>query len=575
MNKIRLDVAYTLIIAVLALGSLSLSEKIEIRFSALFRECASIILLICTTFLIHVPALFPVAKIRQILGRQLPVETFFPIGIFALWSLVGVIMGGGIWRYALIGAMFGLGSGLGFWALKVNVKALAQIALKAAPNPQPGLEPLKVVLMRSVYSLRTIVVALSLGTATVHLGFALPVFGSAAALALLTGFACVWLSAFGNKQIHKCALIAQQDAGRMLERQEKASGIAEVLLYVSDKPNSEHARIETLSSRLSREGVRFAIVAREAVHAPRLRQFGANYVWLAPYIACLDATARPNAQAVFYTNDGIKNGHFTRFGHLCHILDATTGTLAKSDTLSEALNMYDYIIAPAPDVAVKWRTYLPLERAQKVITLNLNPLTPLAAQAVLSSHTDMALVLPAPKSDNDYPSAEEIYRINTLVARFTAPSVATQTLGEVTDDAKSHSDRGHLHIGIATTETGPLTPWHRTLEALGTNNANARITVRFERQEKTWNRAEIILAQTHSQVTELRATAKPILWVGTGTAPIGTCTVDLMHRDPLFAAANLRPKPDPLHFTTLRGLLDYVGSVEQHRDIAEGSRSHA
>ena len=573
MIKKRKDLIYALTITALSFGSLIVSEKIQIRFLTLSREYAVIILLMCTTVLIHAPALLPVAKMRQVFGRRFPVETLFPIGIFALWCLLGVTIGGTLWHYALFGAMFGLGSGLGFWALKVNVKVVAKIALIAAPNPQPGLEPLKAVLMRYIYLLRASVVALSLGTATIHIGFAQPVLSAAAALALLAGLACVCLSAFGAHQIHKRALSAQQNAGKILERQERASGAAEVLLYVSDRPSAKHTRVQTLSTRLSQEGFRFAIIVREAIHAPRLRKFGANYVWLAPFVASLDATARPSAQAVFYTHDAQKNGHFTRFSQLSHILDATTGKLSGLENLSDALNMYDYIIAPSPDVAVKWRTSLPLERAQKVLTLNLKPLTPLAAQAVLGATTDIALSLHAPTSDHDYPSAEDMHRINTLVARFMAPSMGGEPLGGSRDDGKVHPDRGHLHIGITTTKTGPLTPWHRNLKALGTNNA--RITVRLENRASTWNRAEIIFAQTQGQVTELRATAKPILWVGGGAVPDGACFVDLSHDGPLFAAATQRPEPDPLHFTTLRGLLDHVGSAEQHRHMAEDEGTRA
>lgn len=89
MIKKRKDLIYALTITALSFGSLIVSEKIQIRFLTLSREYAVIILLMCTTVLIHAPALLPVAKMRQVFGRRFPVETLFPIGILrcgAFWA---------------------------------------------------------------------------------------------------------------------------------------------------------------------------------------------------------------------------------------------------------------------------------------------------------------------------------------------------------------------------------------------------------------------------------------------------------------------------------------------------------
>jgi len=61
---------------------------------------------------------------------------------------------------------------------------------------------------------------------------------------------------------------------------------------------------------------------------------------------------------------------------------------------STALDMYDYVIAPTPEVAAAWRAPLPKNSASKIITLGLKPLTPFYDRGLEVLAGNVALCLP-------------------------------------------------------------------------------------------------------------------------------------------------------------------------------------
>ena len=544
---------YTLIL--LSSGALGVGIQFAPKLAELDINSLSISLIAIYLLFAHLPALFPVRLSDKLLGPTLAVKKY-PEIVPCASILIGWIIVGAIFQQAWIGLFIGsgtvIGIGLGYRSVRTYSIASKILDRRAAPNPTPGLAHLHRVVLRYTYVLRAFAVAISL----VAVLFA-AVFGGVftvwpMVIAIMCGLAAVAFSAVGFILSQRQAAGAQRTAGAGLANLEKAGGLADVLIYCSDKPNAKHLRIKDLTASLKEENIKTAVIVREPEAVPKVKKFGANYVWSVPYLAGTDAVARPDARAVFYTHDGVNNGHFTRFSQYAHVLDATTGSLAKAENLSAGLDMYDYVIAPTPDVADTWRSPLPHNEASKIITLGLKPLTPFYDRGLDMFAGNVALCLPPVKTTYEQVPPKIMAGIANLVARYRRSG--ENILGEVDPETGEQlpvdlTQTSKLFLSVATSKTSTLTPWHRTILALQTDKSLPLVNHHIGAPTTIWNKADIIVATTLNQVGELRGTGKRLLWLGEGDAPEGVIPFNPNSDVPLHELAEPL-EPAPLHFTS-------------------------
>jgi hypothetical protein len=527
--------------------------------------------LIACVMLTHVPGLLPIATLQRFHRagplQAIRIEILTPILIWTVWVLIG-FAAHQTWRGVFIGGLIAAGVGGGYASVWLSVKWAGLQLRHAAPHPNPEIAPLRAITMRYCYVHRVIGVAMSLVAAFLIAFGIFDLSGWMAACVVLSGAAAMALAGIAMGTFANQAKDAQSTAAAALTTLENTTFACDVMLYCSDRTTAKHTRIKSINSGLKSERLRTVIVAREPAAVARLKKFGADRVWNIPYVNGLDAAARPDLRAVFYSHDGLKNGHFTRFQQFAHILDAKTGALSRAETLNPALSMYDYIIAPSVETAIKWRASLPDDDAQKVLSLDLNPLMQMPIAASLAPSCDIALCLSVPRTSKDTIAPEVMLKVAALVDRFKqAGQHLRQTSSNVDPDADvpqapDFSEASNLYISVPAGKTVPLTLWHRSVLAMGKDERLPLIQTRRETAATTWHRADIVIATTVDQFAKLRMTGKPILWLGEGPAPEGAGNFDTKSDKPLHEIA-LRPDPDPLHFTSYRALLDHV-------DVARG-----
>ena len=539
-------------------GAQLISKVLELDINALSIFLISVYLLFA-----HLPILLPVSTVNKLLKPALVIKKYpeitFCASLFIGWVAVGVIFHQA-WAGIFLGVGAAIGIGVGFRSVRIYSFTAKMLDRRAAPNPSPELAPLHNTILRYTYVFRALA-----GAASLIAVLAVMISGGKFTywpliIVILCGLAAVAFSAVGFVVSQRQAENAQRTAGAAIVNLENDRGGADVLLYCSDKTSAKHLRIKSLTSSFKKEGFKTAIVAREPATFEKVKKFGADYVWSVPYLAGTDAAARSKARAVFYTHDGVKNGHFTRFPQYAHVLDATTGTLARTDNLSTALDMYDYVIAPTPEVAAAWRAPLPKNAASKVITLGLKPLTPFYDRGLEVLAGNVALCLPPVQTTYDQVPPKIMAGIAALVERYRR--VGEEAMGDPDPETGERqpidkTQTSQLFLSVATSKTSTLTPWHKTILALTRDKSLPLVSHHVGSPTTIWNKADIIIATTLNQVVELRGTGKPLLWLGEGDAPDGVIAFDPNLDAPLHVVAQ-PATPMPYHFTSYTALLNYV-----------------
>lgn len=540
---------------------------VQVSWSDFARDTRYISLVSITIFglLAHAPSLLPVASQRSLFGPSpkwmSPSENFYPPLIWASWILTGFVIDH-VFLYTIAGLAAAAGVTAGYVAVRANAKAAQAVRLVAAPNPRPQTARLMALGARYAYVMRATAAAASL------LGMlaALTCGGTSALWAapcvVLMGGAALSIVALAAHSARDQARGAQRTASAAIGLEERKNGTAEVALYCSAKAGSKHVRIEMINKALLGEGLTTAIIARETHSLKKLNTFGATHLWFAPYLAGLDALARPSLRAAFYTHDGSKNGHFVRFNHFAHILDAGTGTIAQADHVTNVLNMYDYVIAPNCATAAIWRDTAEPAWQGRILTVNRNVLQILPKDQPIGPSANIAVSVRASGGQASQMTPELVARLKALVSRFYTVSEAVEVPDPEAAPQKPLNLRlvSKLLISVASDKAGIMSTWQKEIVNLGDEESVPLISHAFGPSSDVWDEADIIIVIASEDVDHLRTTGKPLLWLGSGPAPDGTVAFDPMKRETPYevAARAVRPVPSPLHFTSYRALLDYV-----------------
>lgn len=577
---------YLLALAVLALVAILTTTPVSVA------GAGGALAVVCVV-LAHGPALLPVAAVEKVLGKApaplRPLDVLLTLVVVFSWLMVEIVEGPG-WHHPLTVLLVPLGLAMGFAAVRVHNRLATEIERHAAPNPVSGIAQLRKITARGAYILRALAVLASLMTALwVLLAATGPGSAWGGGAAALCGTAALVLVGSSAHAMRRQALGAQQMAGVALSHMEQTTnGPAEVILYCSDRPTAKHARIKTLTEAMVAEGLRCAIVAREWRSVKLLNTFGATYLWPVPYLAGISAVARPDVRAVFYTHDGLKNGHFTRFNQFPHVLDAKTGAMARAEELPQSASMYDYVIAPSPTVAAAWRAADTTADPGRILTTEFCPLAPAMEGDPEGPAADVALFLPPPETAYTPVPAATRAAIQALFRLYQAASDAYMaTLAEqnpiapapFTEDGipetkprvsppLSLPEVSKLHVSFAPRKADTLTLWHKPLLAIAADETVPLISHAYGQPQAVWAQGQILMVTTYDQAVILRATGKPLLWIGEGPAPEGLVAYDPASDVPIHEQAR-SAAPDPTHFTSYRALLEHVAPTPQ---LALGAR---
>ena len=200
----------------------------------------------------------------------------------------------------------------------------------------------------------------------------------AGALGLLVGLLGVspwwWVIISGLAVLPLLVLTVQGRAKIVLARrlrdlvpQAVAAYAPDFVVYTS-RPDDASYQITMWLPYLERSGLRFLIVARNAVPAKALAELSTVPVVEARGIADLDALVVPSLRAAFYVNASSGNGALVRFQHLTHIY-LGHGDSDKPPSYNPTHAMYDQIFAAGPAATRRYAAHgvnIPAEKFRVV-----------------------------------------------------------------------------------------------------------------------------------------------------------------------------------------------------------------
>jgi hypothetical protein len=532
--------AYLAIVGLLAmiLISMNLNWAAFDKSDGLSRQ-----LCLLLAFLTHIPAAMTVAAQRRSMGEFAggfgPFPEIAVVGmLLTVWLIIGLTIDG-VMLGAIVGFVICAMLAICYLSVRLsNVISKRTISMTShvpcfVANEYLGHET------RSIYILRVLSAATSLSV----MGYLL-----ATNEVLVTGVLVSIAIACGALTIVASTWMLQEDVISQVKKQlpnfVAASHLqrpADVLLYYSNLANAKHSAPMALTERFANEDLKFSLITREGKARSVLQNTQAKNVWLAPDIGSLDAFAQPQFRAVFYVNDGVKNGHFIRFGQYVHILVAT-GNLAKVEVPSRNLAMYDAIVAPCAKQAALWRENADASVAKLVVTIGAeSEIASLykSKKGYLSDPLTLALHVDAAAVEND----QRFEYFQTLL-----PALITAV--EQTDGIKLNlwfpkrpleAAQGRLRVlhAAAQREIKNLQAAAAELpKGVMENPQPPNTKIKLGDAAAAANSSSIVLATAASELSILRQISKPVIWAGVGDTPKGIRGLDLkaeMLRETLFA----------------------------------------
>lgn len=517
--------------------------------------------------LTHFPAILPVKQQVKYMGMaaqwfgrypEIPV----PFLVWISWVIAGAKTGQ-TGMMVLVGACVALCLGVTYAAVRIVDVLTSRAEIQAAANPTTHLAPLRTNSARSIYMLRALLVVGS-GIAV----FASVALGAAPQTVLFLSVSCAagaavvtFVVAVQSREIAKSGAA---DATRQIKSAQK-TGPVSVAIHYSQPAKSKHLTPKELCKTLHAEGLKTAIILRETDVQKTFGPSEADYVWPAPTIAHLDAYALDTIRAVFYTNDAIKNGHFTRFTQFSHVLVTRGGVLATAATLPSSLAIYDAIVAPDMLTAEQWRTNADPEIARRIMTVGKLDVDTKLFPAMRRC-SNMPRISVHIRSESLEEATFGAF-MNTLLAVFDDVSVSSgwELTLSYTQDKPSHL----LDLLVA----------ECTRQAARVNNAHPqepdRICICEGRPETHHNAADVLIATSLVDVAHMLATQKPVLWLGEGTPPLDIPVIakdqssfsqqleDMIKHaiTPSFVMPSV-----PQHYASYNDLIDHLASARQAQE---------
>ena len=173
-------------------------------------------------------------------------------------------------------------------------------------------------------------------------------------LLAVLGASSWWWAAISLLAVAPVAVLAVEGRGKIvLARRLRrlvpraVAGYAPDFVVYTSRPDDASYQVMMWLPYLKRAGLRFIIIARNAVPAAALAELADVPVVEARGIADLDALVVPSLKAAFYVNASSGNGALVRFQHLTHIY-LGHGDSDKPPSYNPTHAMYDQIFAAGP-----------------------------------------------------------------------------------------------------------------------------------------------------------------------------------------------------------------------------------
>ena len=173
-------------------------------------------------------------------------------------------------------------------------------------------------------------------------------------LLAVLGASSWWWAAISLLAVAPVAVLAVDGRGKIvLARRLRrlvpraVAGYAPDFVVYTSRPDDASYQVMMWLPYLKRAGLRFIIIARNAVPAAALAELADVPVVEARGIADLDALVVPSLKAAFYVNASSGNGALVRFQHLTHIY-LGHGDSDKPPSYNPTHAMYDQVFAAGP-----------------------------------------------------------------------------------------------------------------------------------------------------------------------------------------------------------------------------------
>ena len=485
----------------------------EIPFDVLVR----VLQILAVVVLTHFPSILPVRNQVKYMGGaakwfgRYP-ESPAPFLVWMAW-VVGGAKTGQTGMMVLAGAVVALCLGVAYGAIRAVDMIAVRANTQVIANPALNLAPLRTLSARFIYFLRVLLV---LGSGAAVVGSV--ALGSSAQAVLLLVISCAIGAAtigfFGVVQARAIARSGAHDAARQV-RVAQQDHPAAVAVHYSQPAQSEHRTPKELSKTLREEGLLTALISRETSVHKTFKPVDADYLWPAPTITHLDAYALETLRAIFYTNDAIKNGHFTRFNQFIHVLVAESGSLGRAVALPRGLAIYDAVVAPDFLTAQRWRAVASPEIACRIMTVGKLNVNATLLPAIRRCSEDAVISVHVRSEDLEEATFGAL--MDGLLAVFADVVV----LPEVSLMLSYTPDRPSRFLDLLVAEF--------TRQAAVINGTDPevpkRIFLREGRAEAFHNAADVLIATGEANVSEMLETQKLVFWLGGGTPPAGVLVI--------------------------------------------------
>ncbi|MEX0970327.1 MAG: hypothetical protein WD046_07790 [Paracoccaceae bacterium] len=452
--------------------------------------------------LLHMPALMTVARQRKAMGPLAGLvgrypESIVPVLVLLGWLVVGLAFGW-IWGAAVAGLVTAISIALCYGL--VRALAIAAKRVEAQTGRSAGTEISG--FSRAIYQLR-VLIGLSAIVVGMHMSGAPNQLTAIVLLAIFATVAATALAYIGKQTLRALPVIAQADMA-LAVRAAQVQNPASIAIHYSGPAKSQHRELLTLAYRLAGEGLRAAVICREAHAIPALAKSGAQQIWTAPTLGMVDAFDQPELRAIFYVNDGEKNGHVARFNTMAHILVAA-GAVLDLPNLPSNFDMYDAIIAPNARVATRWRQSAQQGIAQKIYTVTAGKPALLPACQPMQNPPNIALRIEPDPETGRLDAGHVACCMNILSALRNGA------------EAKLHLSfpaKPHDGLSLALLQEATIAMKDGVAVSITRNGAAT-----------SCNAADIIIARSADSLKLLRQTGKPLFWAGPGLPPTGLVPV--------------------------------------------------
>ncbi|WP_050527053.1 hypothetical protein [Pseudorhodobacter aquimaris] len=540
-------ITFTLGLALIAVASLVLQavpgfldEITRTGFAQAFNRLiagAAPLLILVEAVLLHAILALPAKVLRTLFGAPIQklryIETPLPVIAFLFWLQIGWFYDA-FWPGAVLGFAFAVTMAVYFAALRLLDLEAQRLGTNESvwKHAKGGAD--FALAKKSIYILRVGVAFFSLMVAgqTIFNGMResllyIPL-GTAAVFCLVLALGGVAIGYASWRAVNNRLQQAKIVDSTLATTQINTSGIT-VGHYICDPKAKVYGNSTALVTKLKKEGVDLAVIARETKAIAPITKAGPASISFVQTMQELDHYAADGLRTILYVNDAVKNGHFTRFSQYNHVLVAHGGVL-KEAMLPQNFELYDWIVAPNTDVARTWIKNSSAAIGDKIVVAGGSSGAINCQHGRISTEPTVGIfVQPSDFGDDSFGVVDQILAILDCL--------------KVMEDV-------HVTITYSSEAGAKAASLYRLARVIAAWRADPKLSRRLTENIGNFafaaNSCEIFCTHGTNAYDALIEAQKPLIWLGMGAAPAGYYDLE----DPAYTLGRIRVS-DPLAATRL------------------------